>query len=159
MIRPLDAEHDLPLVRSFYAEAPDFWLLAEGVAPDEGKARAFFTDCPPGCDIADSHRLGLFVGNRLTGLAELCFGFPQPDDAYLGLMIIGPWAQGRGHGRRFLIHVETLARQAESQRLYLAVLDTNPRASAFWSREGFRLTCDTGLTERGDTLRRMVKGL
>lgn len=158
-IRSLDPQADLPLLRRFYDDAPDFWLMAEGRAPDEAKARAFFTDSPPGCDPADAHRLGLFLGDRLSGLAELSFGFPTAEDAYLGLMILGPWAQGKGLGALFLSHLEGLARQAGCLRLYLAVLDRNPRARAFWQREGFTLTGDAGRTDRGHYLRRMVKPL
>jgi GNAT superfamily N-acetyltransferase len=159
-IRPLDPLADLPLVAAFYAEAPDYWLFAEGRAPDATKARDFFTDGPPGCDPARSHRLGLFLGGRLQGLAELSFGFPAPEDAYLGLMILAPAAQGQGHGARFLAHAETLARTAGSPRLYLAVIEANTRGWAFWEREGFRATGKSGRdAETGHTLHRLVKML
>ncbi|TRW98671.1 GNAT family N-acetyltransferase [Paracoccus sp. M683] len=158
-IRPLDPVADLPLVTAFYADAPDFWLLAEGAAPGPAKAQEFFDDCPPGSDPEASHRLGLFLGDRLSGLAELSFAFPRPEDAYLGLMILGPWAQGAGNGRRFLAHVEALARQADCPSLYLGVLDRNPRGRAFWEREGFAATGDWRRTEQGDHVFRMVKPL
>ena len=159
LIRPLDPAADLPLVAGFYAEAPDYWLLAEGVLPGPEKAREFFTDCPPGCDPAASRRLGLFLDDRLSGLAELSFGFPDAGDAYLGLLILGPWAQGGGYGAAFLAHVEALARQAGCPRLYLGVLDRNPRGRAFWLREGFQPTAVSRVTDQGDTVRRMMKRL
>ena len=158
-IRPLDPVADLPLVTAFYTDAPDYWLLAEGTAPGPEKARDFFTDTPPGCDPAASHRLGLFIGDRLSGLAELSFGFPEPQDAYLGLMILGPWAQGGGHGPRFLTHVEALARQASAPHLYLGVIDANPRGRAFWERHGFRPTGHARITDQGHRVARMVKPL
>lgn len=128
------------LVAQFYREAPDYWLLAEGRADPGHKAAGFFTDAPPACDPAESHRLGLFLQHRLSGVAEVSYGFPQPNDAYLGLMILGPWAQGAGHGRSFLAHAEALARARHARNLYLAVLDKNPRGRAFWLREGFAPT-------------------
>jgi GNAT superfamily N-acetyltransferase len=130
------------LVAQFYREAPDYWLLAEGRCDPAAQAQDFFTDAPPNCDPAQSDRLGLFLNQRLSGVAELSYGFPEPSDAYLGLMLLGPWAQGAGHGKAFLAHVETLARNRHAPRLYLAVLDVNPRGRAFWEREGFT---DTGL--------------
>lgn len=146
------------LVAQFYREAPDYWLLAEGRCDPEAQAQDFFTDAPPNCDPRDSDRLGLFLNQRLSGVAELSYGFPEPGDAYLGLMIIGPWAQGAGHGRAFLAHAETLARKRHAPRLYLAVLDANPRGRAFWEREGFK---GTGLTRRdaitGHLIERLVK--
>ena len=71
-------------VEAFYKDAPDYWIMAEGVAPGRAKAEAFFTDCPPGCDPAASLRWGVFLQQRLPGLVEISFGFPDSDDAYLG---------------------------------------------------------------------------
>lgn len=156
-IRPLAVRSDLPLVQRFYQDAPDFWLLAEGHCDPQARAAEFFTDCPPGCDPAKSARLGLFLDQRLSGMAELSFGFPQPGDAYLGLMLLGPWAQGRGHGVRFLAHIEEIAREAAAPRLYLAVLDSNPRARLFWERQGFLATGDHRVTDRDVCVRRMMR--
>lgn len=157
-IRVLDPVTDLTSVADFYEHAPDYWLMAEGHAPDDSKVRAFFTDGPPGCDPAQSYRLGLFLGDRLSGLAELSFGFPNAGDAYLGLMILGPWAQGTGLGRGFLAHVEDLARGRGSATLYLAVFEANARARAFWEREGFRATGVSGRNDR-HILHRLAKPL
>lgn len=128
------------LVAQFYREAPDYWLLAEGRCDPKHQAQEFFTDAPPNCDPAQSDRLGLFVDQRLSGVAELSYGFPDTSDAYLGLLLLGPWVQGKGHGRTFLAHIEALARKRHAPRLYLAVLDVNPRGRAFWEREGFSAT-------------------
>ena len=135
-LRPIDA----PLVADFYRAAPAYWLLAEGALDPDAKAAAFFTDCPPNCDPAASARLGFFLGDRLSGLAELSFGFPSAGDAYLGLMMLGPWAQGAGHGAAFLAAIEGIARAAHAPALYLAVLEANPRGRAFWLRHGFTPT-------------------
>jgi GNAT superfamily N-acetyltransferase len=148
------------LVAQFYREAPDYWLLAEGRSDPQAKASDFFTDAPPNCDPAQSDRLGLFVDHRLSGVAELSYGFPEPGDAYLGLMLLGPWAQGAGHGHTFLAHIEALARKRHAPRLYLAVLDANPRGRAFWEREGFRPTGRRGQDKlTGHWLERLGKDL
>ena len=52
-------------------------------------------------------------------------------------MMLGPWARNRGNGRKFLKYIEECARQTEGEKLFLAVLEINPRARAFWEREGF----------------------
>lgn len=158
MIRPLDPSSDLERIVTFYSEAPDYWLMADGCAPGRQKAMTFFTDGPPGCDADASYRLGLFLGGRLSGLAELSFGFPEAGDAYLGFMMLGPWARGFGHGRVFLSHVEKLALGAQASQLFLAVLEANPRGRAFWEREGFVATGVSGVSE-GHALHRLVKSL
>jgi GNAT superfamily N-acetyltransferase len=159
LIRSLDPS-EAPLVAALYRAAPDYWLLAEGAVDPDRQAAEFFTDGPPGRDPALTHHFGLFLEDRLSGVAEVSYGFPEPADAYLGLMLLAPWAQGAGHGRAFLAHVEALARSRGAPRLYLAVLEANPRGWAFWTREGFT---NTGLSrhdpDTGHTLHRLVKGL
>lgn len=158
MIRSLSPDADHAAVAAFLDEAADYWLLADGEAPGPQAAEEFFTQCPPGCDPAASHRLGLFHDGRLSGLAELSFGFPAPGDAYLGLMILAPRLRGQGLGAGFLAHVETLARDAGAPTLFLAVIEANPRGRAFWDRHGFH---PTGLTRQDDRnlIHRLAKPL
>lgn len=158
MIRALHPQADRAAVTDFLAEAADYWLLADGAAPGPQAAEDFFTQCPPGCDPAASHHLGLFLDDRLSGLAELSFGFPEPGDAYLGLMILAPRLRGRGHGAAFLAHVEMLARAAAATSLFLGVIEANPRGRAFWESHGFR---PTGITRQDDRnlTHRLVKPL
>ncbi|WP_082035272.1 GNAT family N-acetyltransferase [Phaeobacter sp. S60] len=161
-IRALNPQSDLDLVEAFYRGAPDYWMLVEGLAPGRAKAESFFTDGPPGCDPARSYRLGMFVSGRLSGLAELSFGFPEPADAYLGLMVLGPWARGAGYGVPFLAHVEALARGRRASQIFLAVVEANPRGRAFWEREGFAatgLSGDMRVGLREQRLHRLVKSL
>lgn len=157
LIRKLDPT-EAPLVARFYAEAPDYWLLAEGACEPDRQSREFFTDGPPGRDLTKTHHLGLFLNDRLSGVAEISYGFPEPEDAYLGLMMLGLWAQGAGNGRAFLAEAERLARSRQASNLYLAVLDANPRGRAFWEREGFRAT---GIrrhdADHGHWIERLVK--
>lgn len=158
MIRSLSPDADHAAVAAFLDEAADYWLLADGEAPGPQATEEFFTQCPPGCDPAASHRLGLYHDGRLSGLAELSFGFPAPGDAYLGLMILAPRLRGQGLGAGFLAHVETLARDAGAPTLYLAVIEANPRGRAFWDRHGFH---PTGLTRQDDRnlIHRLAKPL
>lgn len=160
LIRILDPLADLDAVEEFYSRAADYWILADRRAPDRQKAQDFFTDGPPNCDPAASHRLGMFEGGVLMGLAELSFGWPLAGDAYLGLQILAPEARGRGLGRLLLAEVEARARKTGAAGLYLAVLDANPKGRAFWEREGFR---DTGVgrfdEDTGHWVRRMGKAL
>ena len=98
MIRDLDPVTDLSAVAAVLQEAADYWLLAEGAAPGPTAAADFFTDGPPDVDRSLSQHLGLFVDGRLSGLAELSFGFPSAGDAYLGLMILAPRLRGGDAG-------------------------------------------------------------
>ena len=86
---------------------------------------------PPNCDPKVSLRSGLFLKDRLSGLAELSLGFRTAGDPYLGLTVLGPWARNCGNDRKFLKYVEECARQKKGEKLFLAVLGINPRARDF----------------------------
>ncbi|MDO8885129.1 N-acetyltransferase [Pseudotabrizicola sp.] len=160
MIRALNSASDRAAVADMLTRAQDYYQLWKGHAPGPVEVDEVFTATPPGCDPAASHRLGLFVDGTLSGVAELSFGFPAPSDAYLGLMILAPQARSQGHGAAFLAQIESLARNAQAQRLYLAVLGANPRGAAFWARMGF---VPTGLSrhdaQTGHTIHRLLKAL
>lgn len=160
MIRALDPALDRPAVAALLTRAQDYYQLWLGHPPGPAEVEDVFTDGPPGCDPAASQRLGLFLEGGLEGVAELSFGFPATTDAYLGLMILAPAARSQGHGAAFLAEIEARARAAQAPRLYLAVLQANPRAAAFWSRMGFR---PTGISrhdaDTGHTSHRLVKPL
>jgi hypothetical protein len=98
------------LVTQFYREAPDYWLLAEGRVDPVAKAQDFFTDAPPNCNPAESERLGMFVNQRLSGVAELSYGFPEPSDAYLGLMLLWRRWPGNAMPRGFSLRCWTPTR-------------------------------------------------
>lgn len=137
-IRDLDPGGDRAAVAALFDRAADYVLLASGVGPDAGTVDAFFAAAPPGCDPAASVRLGLFRDEGpLAGIAEVGFGFPEPDDAFLGLLLLDPACRGAGLGRRLLAEAAARARARRAKRLLVAVLDANPRARAFWEREGF----------------------
>jgi GNAT superfamily N-acetyltransferase len=162
LIRPLDPSADRAAVEGLYENAADYWAL-DRLTPDPATQSAeFFTDAPPNCDPAESHRLGLFLDARLAGIAELSFGFPEPADAYLGLMIFADWARGQGLGQALLREVETRARAKGHRQIFLGVLAANPKGRAFWLREGFR---DTGISRLdsdngiSNTIHRLSKDL
>jgi GNAT superfamily N-acetyltransferase len=158
LIRNLHPKTDLAAVLKCQTLAQDYWHLAEGKCDPAAKAAEFFTDCPPGCNASESHRLGLFMNSELVGLAELSFGFPNPNDAYLGLMLLAPPFRNRCLGPEFLAAIERRARG--SQALYLAVLESNPKGRAFWHRMGFQPTGHSRTdAETGNRLHRLVKHL
>ena len=79
------------MVEAFFQASADYIYLERGEAPSPLVTEEFFTDAPPGCDPAQSLRLGLMHPD-LIALAEMGFGYPTASDAYLGLMMVAPSA-------------------------------------------------------------------
>ena len=139
MIRPL-TQADTATIWAFMQASADYIWMEREEEPRPYLVEEYLTDAPPGIDPPSSHRAGLFDGETLVALAELAFGFPGPQDSFLGLMMVRSTARGNGAGARLLRHLEEVARARGAARMFLAVLDGNPRGRAFWTREGFTPT-------------------
>ncbi len=148
LIRPLDPVADRNAVDDLFHRSADYVRLERGQDPTPALSDEFFTDTVPGGSLADALKLGLFAGPVLQGIADTGFGFPEPRDAYLGLMQFASDARGRGLGQILLTHIENVARARAAPRLFIAVLHANPRGRAFWERHGFTLA----LADRSVTL-------
>lgn len=136
-LAPLHPESDLRAVETVYRCAADYLALESGLAP-EAAARAFFEERPPTGDDAPL-KFGVVDDNGdLVAIGDLAFGYPEPTDAYLGLLLLVPAVRGEGLGQAILGEVMRLARARGAPRLLLGVLDANRRARAFWERQGFK---------------------
>ncbi|MCF8485478.1 MAG: GNAT family N-acetyltransferase [Rhodobacteraceae bacterium] len=136
-IRPLTASADRAAVVGLVGRAADYILLETGLPPDDQTVEDIFAEAPPGIGPEGLLTLGLFRGETLDGLATMAFGWPEPTDAYLGLMLLAPNCRGMGIGPLLLDACMAEGRARGATRLLLAVLDENPRARRFWHSMGF----------------------
>ncbi len=139
LIRPLAHAADRAHVSDLFARAADYVLLESGLPPAPDAADDFFTEAPPGKTAADCRQFGVFDGARLDAMATVLFGYPDAQDAYIGLLIVDAAQRRRGLGRALADHVFAACRDLGAQRMLIAVLDANPRGRAFWHSMGFVL--------------------
>lgn len=140
---PLHPAHDLGAVESVYRRAADYLALENGLMP-AAAAHAFFEERPP-AGAEPPLKFGVRGdGDALVAIGDLAFGYPEADDAYLGLLLLVPQARGEGLGQAVLGEVKKLARLRRASRLMIGVLDANERARAFWERQGFELDRTSG---------------
>ena len=137
MIRTLHQNTDTAAVTDLFQRAADYVLLESGQAPDASQTQSFFTEAPPGIDPATSLRLGYVLGGDLIAMAEIAFGFPNPDDAYIGLLLIDPAHRGKRIGQQMLAHIFTVAKHRAAARILIAVFEENSKGHRFWSKMGF----------------------
>jgi GNAT superfamily N-acetyltransferase len=137
LIRELDPEADAAAVHHLFDRAADYIDLETGESPSDAHVAEFFAPAPFVTDPADTLKLGLFSGGRLDAIADLAFGFPQREDAFIGLLLIAADRRGQGLGHLFVDHIADVARARHAPRLFVAVLEANPKGQAFWAREGF----------------------
>ena len=93
--------------------------------------------CPPDLSLSDKYLIGHWEQGELTAVIDLLRGYPNPDTAYLGLLLVGePW-QGSGRGQSLYLHACTLARSWGATLLRLSVIASNESALSFCLRRGF----------------------
>jgi putative acetyltransferase len=140
---PLDRERDAEAVLQVFQSASDYVLLESGSLPTMENVQEFFKDAPPGQAPDAVLKLGIVGAGKLVGVADLAFGYPSSEDAYIGLMLIDNAERGKGFGRAALAQLERLAKERKTTRLLLAVLEENALAINFWERRGFSLELRT----------------
>jgi len=144
VLRRLDPVADLTAVADVYRRSADYLLIERGDADFAAAALAFFAERPPVGE-AICNKMGVCdADGRLVALVDLVFGYPEPDDAYLGLLMIAEDARGCGLGTAILKTVKAFAGERSAPRLLLGVLDENRRARAFWERQGFAVVRTSG---------------
>jgi GNAT superfamily N-acetyltransferase len=149
LIRALDPVADAAAVRHLFGRAADYVDLESGEVPSDAHVADFFAPAPFVTSPADTLKLGLFSGGRLDAIADLAFGFPESKDAFIGLLLIAADRRGHGLGHLFVDHIADVARARHAPRLFIAVLEANPKARAFWEREGFVQVLTSPPTQMG----------
>ena len=133
-MRPLGLG-DLAAIDRLHARCSDFWLLVEDAVPS---ADELMHELPPGVAADDKHVLGVDDDRgELVALIDFCRGFPEADAWYVSLLVVAPEARGSGLGTALYAHAEQFARARGGTTIRLIVQEQNPRALAFWMREGF----------------------
>lgn len=138
MIQDLQQGTDDQAIFDLMLRAADYSLLEHGRAPMAADVAAFFASCVPGGNLAEAVKLGFWQDGVLLGFIEMSFGYPEPNDAYIGLLMLDKAARGAGIGPQLLAKATRRAHAKGATRQLVAVLDANPRGRAFWQREGFR---------------------
>lgn len=130
-------ETDISDLFSLLKQAEAYSILVEGKSPSIEDAHENLSELPPGKTAADKCFYGIWQAGNLIACAELIRGYPEPDIAYLGLLLFADSSQGKGHGVQALKHLYRLARGWGCVRMRLGVIATNVRGLGFWKREGF----------------------
>ncbi|WP_448566362.1 GNAT family N-acetyltransferase [Thermus sp.] len=108
---------------------------------------------PPGLEdvLRDLHTLEqdprrraflLFLEEEAVGYLDYKLHYPEEGDATLSLLLIREDRQGQGLGQRALRHL--MENLVDVERLYAVVYGQNPKAKAFFLKEGFRHVKDGG---------------
>lgn len=119
----------------------DYMTLEDGAPPGPSAAADLIEALPPDRTHEDKHLLALApaAGEPLVAVIDVVRDFPGERDWFVGLVLIDPAARGRGLGAAVMADLEEWLRGQGATASYLAVLERNPDAQRFWTRQGYQL--------------------
>ena len=120
-----------------FRASPSFVYLTEGRAPTDSEVIAIMNRVPGYCRPEDVFIRTISLDGMLCGLAVTVRAYPNPQTAFLALLLIVESAQGQLLGTRVLRDIEGEAKSWGCSSISAAVDSRNVRALKFWLREGF----------------------
>lgn len=132
------ANHDsIQTIQSILDGAPGYYLRTEGVSRVADGAKKTLEELPPNCTYADKFVFLITQGDRAIGVADIVFGYPARDVAFIGLLLLHESVQGQGLGKESYELMENFIVQKSVTKIQLGVNDTNDIGMAFWKKLGF----------------------
>jgi GNAT superfamily N-acetyltransferase len=119
----------------------DYMTLEDGAPPGPNAAADLIEALPPDRTHEHKHLLVLApgAGEPLVAVIDVVRDFPGERDWFVGLVLIDPAERGRGLGAALMADLEEWLRSQGALASYLAVLERNPDAQRFWTRQGYQL--------------------
>jgi GNAT superfamily N-acetyltransferase len=117
-----------------------YYERVTGVPPGPAEAQSIYTVLPDGKEYEDKFVFGIYADETMVGCADLIHGYPVPDTAMLGLLLIAESHQRRGIGAQALQLLERRARQWGCARIRIGIVRSNEQARPFWVGQGFEPT-------------------
>lgn len=135
-----DDPSDVSALQRLLERAPVYHERVTGSPAAADAAEELLRDLPPGGDPEDKFVYGVYTDGELVGCVDIARGYPGPDFAFVGLLLIDESLRGLGVGRAAYELVERVALTWHVSTLRLAVLETNADVVPFWEAMGFALT-------------------
>lgn len=128
-----------PEVQLILDSAEYYYMKVEGVPKMEDNAKAIFESLPPNCTYDDKFVFFIELNNGRIGLADLVFGYPEKEIAFIGLLLLDQKFHGQGLGRRSYQLIEEFTKSRGAKFIQLGVNDTNEVGMRFWPKLGFKI--------------------
>lgn len=144
------SEENEKLVQDVLANSPKYYLAISGELPKANEGKLFFEEAPLGFS-KNKIAIGIYFHNKLIGVNDNLFSYPDDDTIYLGLLILIEDFKNRGFGGECYLLIEKIFKtNIQYKKIILSVVQTNENAFKFWEKVGFKRTGVTKPYEVGD---------
>ena len=128
-------------VQSLYERCDDYHIAHEGTPPPSTAGVEELTSAPPGRSLEDKFPFGIYAPDgEMIAYLELFRNYPAEGEWWIGLLLVDPTVRRRGLGSKIIRAATAWAAKNGARAIELAVLESDPVAQSFWSRQGFEFT-------------------
>ena len=135
-LTPAEPSHVAEFQRVFRG-TPSFVYPTAGRTPADAEVEAMMRTLPTGRDPEDAFIHSISTQGEVCGCSFVVRACPNPETAYLVLLMFMESAQGKALGTQALRHIQAEAKSWGCSSLNAVVDSKNERALRFWLREGF----------------------
>lgn len=162
-LAPLTTDHHGQALQEVYANTTAYWHMYNLPGPPAEQAQR---DLAEAASTEGRTLMGIVgrldpqnpdAGGQLIGMLDFRMGWPEPELAYLGMIMIAEPYQRRGLGRRaWRMWMQWLRRATKIQTVRVGVEQFNPGALQFFQHVGFALTGESNRIRSGDRFVRLL---
>jgi len=102
--------------------------------------KSIINELPPNTTIDKKYFVGFYKANRLVAILDLIDGYPDENNAFIGLFMIDVNCQGKGVGQDIIKNILNSLKNNNYSGVGLGVIDKNKEALSFWKKMGFEKT-------------------
>jgi RimJ/RimL family protein N-acetyltransferase len=131
-------------------QAPRYAQLVKGSPPGRTEAQSTFTMLPDGKTYGDKFVFGAYFSSQMIGCIDVIRGYPRPNTATIGLLLIAEGFQRKGIGSEAYRSLEAVIRSwGTCTTARIGVIATNSQVLPFWESLGFVPTGERKTYEYG----------
>jgi len=120
--------------------APQYAERVTGAPPGAADAQSTYGVLPEGKGYEDKFVYGIYAGDEMVGCVDVIRGWPRPDTAHIGLLLIAEQHQRTGLGRAAYHALQKEIQAWGAKRVRIGVVRTNDDVLPFWRKLGFAPT-------------------
>ena len=130
------SENDLDIIYNLYKNNYKYFNYLD-ITPTIQSIIEDMNETPNGMSIDNKYFLGYFNNNELIAIIDLIDGYPNNNEAYIGLFMINRNYQNKHIGTSIFNELKQYLKNQNYLKIRLAYINDNVEAKHFWYKLGF----------------------
>ena len=129
-------ENDIDTIFDLYINNDKYFNYLD-ITPTKQSIIEDMNETPNGINIDNKYYIGYYKENKLIAVIDLIDGYPQSNEAYIGLFMINKDYQNKHIGTSIFNELKQSLKKQNFLKIRLAYINDNVEAKHFWYKLGF----------------------